>query len=107
VILLGLGTFRGIHTNKTYGNINKNQELTLVSSLCREIDTWQDTAMYWKEKYEQLLKEQNEESQERLKTAQKGIANALLFALSVKDDADGNLVITKEDRKTLGESWKS
>lgn len=34
-----------------------------------------------------------------------GMANALRFALSVQDDEDGNLVISKENRQSLAETW--
>ena len=37
--------------------------------------------------------------------AQKGVANALIFALSVTDDEDGNLVVSKEDRVVLSDQF--
>ena len=75
--------------------------------LCNEIDQWKDEANYWKEKYEELQKEYSEHINQSLVSAQKGVANALMFALSVKDDENGNLIIDKESRKELAETWRS
>jgi hypothetical protein len=55
--------------------------------------------IYWKEKYEIEVKERNLEFQERHQNTMKGVANALMFALSVEDDKDGNLIISKENKK--------
>ena len=75
--------------------------------LCNEIDQWKEEANYWKEKYEELQKEYSEHINQNLVSAQKGVANALMFALSVKDDENGNLIIDKESRKELAETWRS
>ena len=75
--------------------------------LCNEIDQWKEEANYWKEKYEELQKEYSEHINQNLVSAQKGVANALMFALSVKDDENGNLIIEKESRKELAETWRS
>lgn len=77
-----------------------------VYSLCMEIDDLKEEALYWKNKYEQEVKERNEEANERLKLAGRGVANALLFAMSVRDDEHGNLVIPKEERSALADAWK-
>ena len=74
--------------------------------LCNEIDQWKEEANYWKEKYEELQKEYSEHINQNLVSAQKGVANALMFALSVKDDENGNLIIDKESRKELAETWR-
>jgi hypothetical protein len=75
--------------------------------LCEEIDYWRERAEkaeadaeHWKEEYSKQL-------DSSLKSAQKGVANALMLALSVRDDENGNLVIDKKDRERLAESFKS
>jgi hypothetical protein len=85
------------------------QERTIdikFSDLCDEIDYWkartmkaEEDADYWKNEYTENLNK-------NLASAQKGVANALMFALSVRDDENGNLVIDKENRKTLAENYK-
>jgi hypothetical protein len=42
---------------------------------------------------------------DNLETAKQGVANALRFALLVSDDENGNLVISKDNRKDLAEFW--
>jgi len=76
------------------------------SELCEEIDRWKNEAQYWKEKYEEEISESIERTNESIEMSKKGIANALMFALSVTDDENGNMVINKQDRKTLAENWK-
>jgi hypothetical protein len=74
--------------------------------LCDEIDYWKERAMqaekdaeYWQQEYSKHLNES-------LVSAQKGVANALMFALSVRDDENGNLVIDKENREKLAKNYK-
>lgn len=74
--------------------------------LCEEIDYWKERAeaaeadaKYWKDEYSKHLSES-------LASAQKGVANALMFALSVRDDENGNLIIDKENRKELAKNLK-
>jgi len=69
-----------------------------VYSLTAEVD-------YWRKKFEEERLENMALINQQLENSQKGIANALLFALSVRDDENGNLVINKDDRKTLAENW--
>lgn len=76
------------------------------TELCEEIDYWklralkaELTAKEWQDKYSQ-------QSNEMLQNAQKGVANALMFALHCSDDEKGNLVIKKEDRKKLAKTFK-
>lgn len=76
-----------------------------VYSLCEEIDTLKDEVAYWKQKYENEVSERNAEWKERGDEAMKGVANALMFALSVSDDENGNLVISKENRQNLAEMY--
>lgn len=77
-----------------------------VSQLCERIDNLEAEVEYWKSKYEDETRQRSIESTQRMKEAQKGVANALMFALSVRDDEQGNLVISKEDRKSLAENWR-
>lgn len=74
--------------------------------LCNEIDYWKSEAEYYKQKYEAEIQKRSIESKERLLEAQKGVADALMLALSVTDDAEGNLVINKENRKELAKRYK-
>ncbi len=85
-------------------NVSKYDRL--VSSLCDQIDDLEAEVEYWKSKYEEEVRESIQTSNERLEQARKGVANALMFALSVRDDENGNLVIPKEERKALAENWK-
>mgnify|MGYP006308712481 CR=1 FL=1 len=75
--------------------------------LCDEIDYWRERtkkaeadAEYWQTEYTKHVNE-------GLVSAQKGVANALMFALSVRDDEDGNLVIDKDKRQELAENLKT
>lgn len=77
-----------------------------VQSLCRQIDNLEEEVDYWKSKYEDEIKQQSIQSKQQLEEAQKGVANALMFALSVRDDENGNLVIPAEERKSLAENWR-
>ena len=74
--------------------------------LCEEIDSWKEEAQYWKEKYEEATKEHHEYLNESLLSAQKGVANALMFCLSAKDDENGNLVIDRQARRELNELYE-
>lgn len=75
-------------------------------SLCYEIDDLKEAVAYWKDKYEEVVAERNAEWAERSKQTLQDVGNALRFALSVTDDIDGNLVISKEDRINLAKNWK-
>lgn len=77
-----------------------------VSRLCARIDNLEDEVEYWKTKYEDEIRQQSIESKQRMEEAQRSVANALMFALSVRDDENGNLVIGKEERKELAANWK-
>ena len=76
------------------------------SELCDEVDKWKEEAEYWKSKYEEGLEKNIEQTNENLEMAQKGVANALSFALSCKNDENGNLVILSEDRKKLAKGFE-
>jgi hypothetical protein len=77
-----------------------------VYSLCDKIDRLEDEVAHWRQKYENEVSERNAEWKERGDEAMKGVANALMFALSVSDDANGNLVISKDNRQNLAENWE-
>lgn len=78
-----------------------------VHQLCQTIDRLEYEVEYWKTKYEEQKDSYNIIMNQSLDNAKKGVANALMFALSVKDDSEGNLVINKEDRKTLAKVYES
>jgi len=82
----------------------KKAERTFYS-LCQEIDDLNESVEYWKGLYEAERKTNNDMLNENLESAKKGVTNALRFALSVSDDENGNLVISKDDRKQLAENW--
>ena len=74
--------------------------------LCDEIDYWkvrtkkaEADAKYWQDEYSRHLNES-------IARSGKEVANALMFALSVKDDKDGNLVIDKKARKELAQYYR-
>jgi hypothetical protein len=94
--------------NKTMNSIFKTEAGAFdrtIQSLCHQIDDLEQEVLYWKERYETEVKERNEEWKQRNEETMKGVANALRFALAVSDDENGNLVISKENRKELAETW--
>jgi FtsZ-binding cell division protein ZapB len=83
----------------------KNTFDKTVYSLCLEIDELKEEVKYWREKYEEEKNANAKMLDENLQQAKQGVANALRFALSVQDDENGNLVISKENRQSLAETW--
>lgn len=77
-----------------------------VFDLCLKIDNLKEEVDYWKQKYENERNENMNNINENLERSKQGIARALMFALHVKDDENGNLIIDKEDRKVLAEQFK-
>ena len=77
----------------------------MFTQLCDEVDNWRAEAEYWKQQYEDLRKEHSKQLDEGLKSAQQGVANALMFALSVEDQPDGSMKINPENRKRLADSY--
>lgn len=77
-----------------------------VNSLCAEIDYWKEQAANWKQMYEDEKNENIKQLNERFEESKRGVANAIMFALAVKDDENGNLVIKNEDRKSLAKRLK-
>jgi len=75
--------------------------------LCEEIDELKEQVSYWKKMYEEERDANIKQTNERFEETKKGVANALMFALSVKDNADGSLSISKQDRKELSKRYKS
>ena len=82
----------------------KTTEKTFYS-LCEEIDNLKEELEYYKNLYETEKASNNKMLNENLESAKRGVANALQFTLSVSDDENGNLVISKENRKDLAENW--
>lgn len=78
-----------------------------VNELCNEIDYYKEMAEFWKTKYDDLNKEYNLHINSSLKITQQGVANALMFALAISDDEEGNLVIPKEKRQDLANNYKN
>lgn len=77
-----------------------------VFSLCLEIDCLKEDVKYWKQMYEDEAKKNNKMIDDNLKNAQQDLANIFAFALAVRDDKNGNLIIDKDDRKILAERLK-
>ena len=82
----------------------KTTEKTFYS-LCQEIDDLKETVEYYKHLYETERATNNLMLKENLLSANQDVANALRLALCVSDDENGNLVISKEDRKYLAKNW--
>ena len=76
------------------------------AELCDEVDRWKDEAEYWQNKYDEEVQRSIQQSNESMEAAKKGVANALMFALHVQDDENGNLVIPSDSRKKLAENYK-
>ena len=76
-----------------------------VHSLCQEIDDLKFEVEIWKSRFEEERKARMELLGDVESQTKKDLANALLFALSVNDDSDGNLVIPKERREILAERY--
>lgn len=74
--------------------------------LCDEIDELKDAVSYWKQMYENERDASIKQMNERFEETKKGVGQALMFALSVRDNEDGSLSISKEDRKQLAKNFK-
>lgn len=73
--------------------------------LCDEIDYWRAESEHWKKEYEDMRADNIKRMNESMESAKQGVANALMFALSVEDQPDGSLKINKENRKRLADSY--
>lgn len=76
------------------------------SDLCEEIDQWKDEAKYWKKMYNEELERSNKAMNESLEMSRQGVANALMLALRVDEDEEGNLIIPKERRTELAKNYE-
>ena len=61
-----------------------------IKSLCSQVDRLEEEVDYWKNCYEEQLKATDLLMKESLLNAQKGVAEALRFALASTDDENGN-----------------
>lgn len=84
---------------------NKTANLKFLE-LCDEIDYWKDRALIAEKDAEDWRNKYSAQINESLKTAQKGVAQALIFALHSTNDENGNLVIKRKDREKISESYK-
>lgn len=74
--------------------------------LCRTIDELELEVEYWKGRYELEAKERAQEWKERLEQSKADLGQTLLLAFSLKEDGNGGLAISNEDRKALAENLK-
>jgi len=74
--------------------------------LCEEIDDLKQEVEYWKKMYKFEVDERNAETFERNETTKRDLANVFKLAFATSNDEDGNLIISKENRKKLIEEWK-
>lgn len=79
----------------------------LISDLCDEIDEWKERSQYWEKMYKEERDTNIKVMNERFEESKQGVANALMLCLSVKDNPDGSLSISKEDRKELAKNYKN
>lgn len=77
-----------------------------VSMLCEQIDMLEHDVTYWKDKYENEVRERDKENNERCIQAKKDLGNVLSFAFAVQHDKDGNLIIPAEDAKIISKNWE-
>lgn len=89
---------------RQFETIHNPRHEKLVVDLCDEVDYWKDQALHYKKQYEDECLATSLRLHADLENAKKGVANALMFALSVRDNEDGSLSISKEDRINLSES---
>ena len=73
--------------------------------LCDEIDYWKAEAEHWKKEYKDMRADNIKRMNESMESAKQGVANALMFALSVEDQPDGSLKINKDNRKHLADNY--
>jgi hypothetical protein len=76
------------------------------SELCDEIDYWKSVAHDAEKKYNELRKEYSKLTYDNLISSQKGVADALMLALSIRDDENGNIIIDKKSRKNIADRFK-
>ena len=74
--------------------------------LCEEVDYYKEKAEYFENLYKQERDKYSRQLNDSLEEAKKGVGEALMFMLNVTDDAEGNLVIKKENRKQLADQYR-
>ena len=83
----------------------KNTFDRTIYSLCKEIDDLKEEVSFWRDLYEKENRENMEMINKNLEESKKGVVTALMFALSTRDDENGNLIIDKENRQQLAEHF--
>lgn len=86
-----------------YHNKKQNTFDRTVLSLCHEIDNLKEEVEFWKLKYEEERITNSNILNQNLESSKKELASTLMFAMSCSDNENGDLVITKENRKNLAE----
>lgn len=81
----------------------KRNEL-LAMELCEEIDWWKERANHYEKLYKEEVALNVQQTNERLDQAKKSVGFALQLALSVRDNEDGSISISKENRKHLADN---
>ena len=76
------------------------------NELCDEIDYWKSEADHWKSEFEKERDSHIELLNDSIERSRKGIGQALALALVVRDNPDGSLSISKEDRESLAKNLK-
>ena len=71
--------------------------------LCDEIDYWKAEAERWKMECEDERKARAELLNSDMESAKRGVGMALMLAMSIQDNEDGSISISKENRKELAE----
>lgn len=77
-----------------------------IKSLCNEIDDLKCEVEYWKNLYQEQLKENQQMFNEKSEEIHKNLSNTIQLAFKLKEDGDGNLYINKDDRKVIAEKLK-
>lgn len=90
---------------ENFNKINRVEEN--IFDLCEEIDDLREQVTRWKRMYEDERDANMKQANERFEEVKQGVGNALMFALSIKDDVNGSLIIGKEDREQLAKRFKS
>jgi hypothetical protein len=86
---------------------NYSRHEILVFDLCEEIDILREQRDYYKQQFEEERALRSKMLHDNLESARKGIGQALSIALSVQDNPDGSLSISKEDRKRLAKQYNT
>lgn len=82
----------------------KTIELTIYE-LCEEVDELRQEVARWKNKYNDLHRDYCNDMVRHNNDVMKGVGQALLLAMSVREGENGSLVIPAEERKQLADSF--